>query len=449
MDASPNRLLIPQDLDAEAALLGSIMTCQNGSAWDQDWTLDEIVSRLAPEMFVGPDHAAIYRALAEIVADGGPVDLLLTLPLLAGDVSHDRDGWITELVRLSESVPTWVNAPHYAHRVLEKHRLRCLQRIAQRITDALNGDAEIDATEFVGRVADEVGKLEQAGLEQREPVEVVELLRQMPTPAATVAQRVPIAPHSLNYALDGGLERGTLTVVGARPSCGKTSLGLGWCTHACHVDGGAPALFVSCEMSGPQVARRLFAMHAQVDMTWLADPGANAIDFDLARQRAVNVAASSRPMYVLDGVRQVQAIGGCVKRAVRKWGVKLVVVDYLQRCSIAGRFARADQQIGAMAKYWKDLAQDGDLALVLLSQFSRASAKDGREPRLDDFRESGQIEEEADNAILIKRGKDESGPFAETNIIVAKHRQGRTGKLTLLYHRPTMTYQAMAAESGV
>ncbi len=449
MDASPNRLLIPQDLDAEAALLGSIMTCRNGSAWDQDWTLDELLSRLGPEMFVGPDHAAIYRALAEIVADGGPVDLLLTLPLLAGDVSHDRDGWITELVRLSESVPTWVNAPHYAHRVLEKHRLRCLQRIAQRIMDALNGGAEIDATEFVGRVADEVGKLEQAGLEQREPTTAADLLRQVPTPARTAALRVPVAPHTLNYALDGGLERGTLTVVGARPSCGKTSLGIGWCVHACHAAEGAPALFVSCEMSAAQVARRLFAMQARVDMAWLADPGANAIDFDLARQRAIKASVADRPLYVLDGVRQVQAIGGCVKRAVRKWGVKLVVVDYLQRCSIAGRFARADQQIGAMAKYWKDLAQDCGLALVLLSQLSRDSAKGGRDPRLDDYRESGQIEEEADNAILMKRGKDSSGPVAETDVIVAKQRQGWTGKLTLLYHRPTMTYQAMAAESGV
>ncbi len=151
-------------------------------------------------------------------------------------------------------------------------------------------------------------------------------------------------------------------------------------------------------------------------------------------------------MLVLDAVTDIRAITAYARRYARKYGVRLLVLDYLGLCDIAGRYDRHDLRLAAMSKVLKALAVEAGIAVVCLSQLSRAHDKENRVPRLSDLRDSGSLEQDADNVILIERKKELPGPIAKTVLHVAKQRQGDTGTVRVGYRRPTMEYVQLTTE---
>ena len=201
-------------------------------------------------------------------------------------------------------------------------------------------------------------------------------------------------------------------------------------------------MFVSVEMSVAQIGLRLLSMRSGMSVRAIRAGEIEDAEFRTKRNKAALTAESGHMIHVLDGVTDVRAIASYAKRYVRKHSVRLVVVDYLGLCSIAGRFDRHDLKIAAMSALFKGLARDTGAAVVLLSQLSRASDKENRRPKLSDLRDSGSLEQDADVVVLIHRGKDEPGPVADTTLIVAKQRQGSTGDALVCYRKATMSYEA-------
>ncbi|UCE62053.1 MAG: DnaB-like helicase C-terminal domain-containing protein, partial [Phycisphaerales bacterium] len=273
-----------------------------------------------------------------------------------------------------------------------------------------------------------------------------DLLRSMENPHELRRDKVPVTLGQLGFLLDGGLDPSSLTIIGARPSCGKTSLGLGLCLHASRASDGCASLFASIEMSAQQIGLRLLSMRSGVSIGNIRRGVIDEDAFRVERNKAALAAQNGQPVYILDGCSDVRAIIAHAKRHIRHRDVRLTVVDYLGLCSMPGDFDRHDLRVGAMSKAFKELAVQSGTSVIVLSQLSRASASGNRRPGLSDLRDSGNIEQDADNVILIHRENDRHDDLFGTTLIVAKQRQGDTGDAQVWYRRSTMSYEARHVE---
>lgn len=427
----------PQDLDSERALLGALLIAHQFERW-ADCDVDEIRSIVGAEMFYAvPEHRAVFRAIAETHEVGEPIDPTAILPRLRNiDATLD---WAETLRDLNiEGDPA--NGPFYARQIRDCWRKRELIRLCDKIKDDAYNPI-LGPDDIVAALSTGLDRIEQTGCGDKEARTESEVIRALENPRNTAGDKIPVTLGQLGNMLDHGLERGTLTVIGARPSCGKTSLGWGLCSHVSHATEGCASLFASCEMTDKQIGLRALALRSRLSVRSIQRGDIDDSDFVTARNKAALEADADRTIFILDGVKDARSIAAHARRHARKHEVGLVVIDYLQLLEIAGKFDRHDLRIGAMSKLFKMLALETNIAVVLLSQLSRASEREGRKPRLSDLRDSGNVEQDADNIILIHKGSD-NGPICDTTLIVAKQRQGDTGEALLCYRKETMSYEA-------
>ena len=222
-----------------------------------------------------------------------------------------------------------------------------------------------------------------------------------------------------------GLQRGEQAVIAARPSIGKTAIALSILEHAC-LRGNIPTLVITLEMSPGSLLRRMASSWCQIPMTTLRTGQFDERQF--GKLVAYNVACSKAPLHIADGVSglTVAAICATVRRCVRKYGVKLVIVDYLQKVSPTTKHEKRTYEVAEVSSKLKAVAAKTGVAMLTLAQLNRESEKDKRPPRLSDLADSGQIERDADLVALLHR--DRGGENAhDASLIVAKQRDGETG----------------------
>ncbi len=432
----PGERLPPQDLDAEMALLGAMLVDREtiGEAL-------EILGRQGSNAFYRPDHRKLFEALVGMYDKGDPIDLLTMAAELRQRDSLEEIGGQDYMVQLAESCADWANAEYYARIVRRAWQKREIIRQSHKATEAAYDEAT-DPGELAAECADLFERIDQASHVDREAQPESQILRDLENPRNTADRVVPIGIGNLGRLLDGGLEKGTLTVCGARPSCGKTSLALGLCLHASLATDGCPSLFVSLEMTPEQIGQRFMSMRSGLPVRRIRSGDVGDSEFIPARNRAALEAEGGRSIFVLNGVNDGRAIAAHARRHVRKDGIALVVVDYLGLCDLSGKFDRYDLKLGEIAATFKRLALDTRVAVVLLEQLSRECEKQNRRPRISDLRDSGKIEAHADNIILIKKGGDTNDLICDTLFIVGKQRQGDTGDTLVSYDKRTMMYVA-------
>lgn len=240
------------------------------------------------------------------------------------------------------------------------------------------------------------------------------------------------------YKLDRkteGLQFGEMTLVAARPSIGKTALGLNFVVSACLRDK-VPTLFVSLEMGIEALMRRLLSAWAGIEMGVLRRGSYE--DHDYKKMVAFQSFINKAPLWFVDGVSagglNGNQIVSAIRRRARKNGVKLVIVDYLQKIKPSHKFEKKTYEIGETSGMMKSVAEATKVALVCLAQLNRESVKDkgGRLPRLSDLADSGQIERDADTVVLLHRdlSKDDNNAL----FLIAKQRDGETGVLEQAYN---------------
>ena len=433
----------PSSHEAEVELLGNLL---NDGKSDLD--LDAVRASLGDsgDAFYTMEHRELYRTIVATRDAGEPITLHAVEPRLSSDHEPER-GWRYFLVNLAQYADT-ANPEFYLRKVRECWMLRRLIGIGSRMQIEANQPPEmVDPAEMVAAFAQELERVELSSLDDRESAKLPEVLDRLPLPSAIGARSIPCGLGHFERMLGRGLERGTLTVGGGRPSTGKTSLGVSLALHAAKASGGCPVLFISAEMNAEQLGQRFLSAMTGVPMQDMRAGLTDDEQFASERNRAKLVAESEREaIFINDKINDVRKIAARIRRHVRKDGVGLVIVDYLGRLDIAGKYDRYDLRIGAMTSLLKTVALDTDTAIVLLCQLSRASENEKRPPRISDLRDSGMIEADADNIVLIHVGKQkEVGSMAETDLILAKQRQGNTGTCAVLYHKATMQYVACAA----
>ena len=431
----------PHDLLAEQSTLGGMLLSKDAVA--------DVVESVRETDFYLPKHELIYDAIRTLYAKGEPTDVIAVTDELtkAGDLS--RAGGAEYLHTLAGIVPTAANAGFYAQIVAEKAVLRRLVEAGTRIAQMGYG-AEGETVDLVNQAQAEVYGV-TGGVDSEDFVPLSTALEEARGDIDAAKTRggeltgVPTGFRDLDR-LTNGLHPGQLVIVAARPGLGKSTLALDFARTAA-VHHALPTIFFSLEMSRSEIAMRLISAEAEVRLQKMRTGDVSHEDFQ--RIASTQSQITDAPLYIDDSPNMtlVEIRAKC-RRLKQKVGLGLVVIDYLQLMSSGKRVESRQQEVSEFSRALKLLAKELDLPVVALSQLNRNSEQRAdKRPAISDLRESGSLEQDADVVLLLHRegAYEKDHPrAAEADLIVAKHRNGPTDTITVLFQGHLSRFVDMA-----
>jgi replicative DNA helicase len=433
----------PQNLDAEESVLGAMMLSPGA--------IGAVSEILDAGDFYRESHAKIYRAALSLYARGEPVDAITLVDELEERSELEDAGGRIRIHELAALVPAAANAAHYARIVREMATLRGLIRTGQEIarlgwerpgeTDQLVDQAEqilFDLSQ--DRVSTEFAHIDQLLKES------FERITQLYEAGADVTG-TPSGFKDLDRTTSG-FQPGNLIIVAARPSMGKSALGLCMAANLAVRDG-IPVGIFTLEMSKSEVTQRLMCSEAKVESQRLRT-GKLAVD-DWPRLTAACDKLAKAPIYVDDtgsiNLMEIRSKARRLKSMEPSLG--LIVIDYLQLMTSGVTAENRVQEVSQISRSLKVLARDLDVPILAMSQLSRAvEQRHDKRPILSDLRESGSIEQDADLVMFIYRDEyynEESDQQGMAEVIVAKHRNGPTDSLKLSFLKRYAKFSDLAA----
>ena len=437
--------LPPHDVEAEEAVVASLLVDSEA--------IYRVAPILKPEDFFREKNAWAYEACLALFDRNEAINQVTVAHELARRERLEELGGAAYLSRLVAELPTAVGVEHYAQIVKRDAIYRGLiQRSAQIAQMAYQGGPDLESA--LSRAEGLILTL-RGGERLRDFVHIREVLDEYWEQAGAEAEGPRFRGHVRTGFVDmdtllGGLKRSDLIILAARPSLGKTSLGLNIARNAAVGQGARVAIF-SLEMAAEQLAQRLLASESGVDSTRLR-LGEHTEREERHLMHALGTLAQAE-IYVDDTpVLGMMEIRGKALRLHREKGLDLVFVDYLQLIHGGGRSDNRVQEISYISRSLKELARELDVPVIAASQLSRApELRTPHIPQLSDLRESGSIEQDADVVAFIYRedvyvGREQwqashpetSGdtyPAGIAQIIVAKHRNGPTGTVHLRFRQ--------------
>ena len=434
--------LPPQDLEAEKCLLGSLMLDKEA--------INKVVDFLKAEDFYKEINQRIYEALIDLFERREPIDFLsLTTRLKEKGRLEDigGSGYLTDCIN---SVPTASHVLNYAKIVQRKKILRELISASYDVgTLGYNETEDIDV--LLDGAEKRIFSIAQKSLSQRfvplkdsleEAFQRIDNLSKHKGGIRGVSTGFVDLDNILS-----GFQRSDLIILASRPSLGKTSLAMDFARHIT-VHQNIPVGIFSLEMCIDQVVDRLIAGQANVDL-WkirtghLSDSGE---DNDFTKiQQALGI-LSEAPLYIDDAaVTNVLQIRAMARRLQTEKGLGLLIIDYLQLIEPKNSNDQIIRQITEISRSLKALAKELSIPVLALSQLSRAvEQRSPQIPRLADLRESGSLEQDADVVMFIYR-EDRYHPETTrrniADIIIAKHRNGPTGKVELFFDESRVSFR--------
>jgi len=426
---APAASVQPQNLAAEAAVLGAVMVSAEA--------VERVVDILRPEHFYQPAHAHIFRAARQLFERNQPVDIITLRDELTKLGALEEIGGPAYLAKLEAEAGIPANVESHAHLVEEAAVRRGLLRAGTRIHElgqnsALNVALALDEAqkEIVGlasgRPTDEAVALSDSLSEYWDQIE-----RRHEDPSAAFGVR---SGFSGLDDLTGGFQPASLIVLASRPSVGKTSLALNIAEHAA-VKENVPVAIFSLEMSRFDLTSRFLCSVANVDSKLLRTGKLSEGDWS---KIANAMGALSEGQIWIDDRPSLTALElrARARRLHVRYRIGLVLVDYIQLMSGLGRQENRAQEVSEISRALKALARELNVPVLALSQLSRApELRADRKPQLSDLRESGGIEQDADLVMFLYREglHNDQVPRGQTELILAKHRNGPTGDVPLFF----------------
>jgi len=424
----------PQNLDAERSLLGSVLISQDA--------FFKIFDIIKAEDFYDSSNKLIFAAIVKLVEEQKPVDLVSLTNALAEKGELETVGGNNYIADLTTSVATASHAKHYADIIAEKSLRRRLISASEDIVELSFDEADSDthsildaAEQKIFNVAKNSVKSDLISIETilTEQFDKLELLHQQGGKLAGI----PTGFIDIDRKL-AGLNRSDLIIIAARPAMGKTTLALN-IAHNIAIDENLPVLFFSLEMSKEQLVDKMLSTESGVDNSKLRT--GDLTDEDFENLSHAWGALGEANMYIDDtpGIT-VTEMRAKARRLSYKQKPGLIVVDYLQLMSGTGReLGNRVQEVSEISRGLKLLARELDVPVIALSQLSRSvETRHPQIPQLSDLRESGSIEQDADIVSFLYR-EEYYNPETEkkhiTDLIIAKFRNGPTGKVEL-YFKP-------------
>lgn len=384
----------------------------------------KVIFKLDPELFHGKATKKIFLAARNLYSRNKPIDVVTLDEELRGDC-------IAEVVEVNKAIGRMSMADQYIEVLTEARRRRELYIFADAIRRDV-GDRTADVDEIVGRIRNFSANFRQPQKEQSVLDALYEAYEEMFHHEEDRFCRTGV--EGIDKRL-GGLEPGTLTIIGARPSVGKSILGMQ--TLLFNAAKGKKGMLINREMMKKNFASRMVSnvvgLEAETIKRGTVDEGAVQMFLD-----AIGM-IQDLPVNVLNNPRRPSEIRGAVIEAMEEGGLDLLVVDYLQRLSPDGRFVKRNEAIGSITWALKEISMDFKIPVVLLSQLNRDA--DNRRPRSSDLKESGDIEQDADNIILLHTPDIDDVPARHRQLFLNCQEQG-------LVYAETIVAKAREASTG-
>ena len=422
--------LPPQNLEAEMAVLGSMLIDENATS--------VAIESLDKDSFYKDSHKRIFEAILDLYSDNRAIDLITLTDELKRRGMLDEVGGVTFLTALANSVPTAANITHYVNIVKEKSILRTLINNSTKIVSLCyenegNIDEVVDSAEqLIFEITDSKPKGSYLHLKEiiKDSIETIDSLYQKK------AHVTGIPTGFIDFDIKtSGLQASDLIVIAGRPSMGKSAMAIGIAEYAGVVEKIPLAIF-SLEMSKEQLVQRMLCSHARVDAHKVRTGYLAPSDWPRLTSAAGKL--SEAPIFIDDTPAiSVMELRAKARRLKAQQDIKLIILDYLQLMRGSADMENRQQEISEISRSIKALARELHIPIVAISQLSRAvEARTDHRPQLSDLRESGAIEQDADVVVLILREEyynptsDNQG-IAEINI--AKQRNGPVGSLKLTF----------------
>jgi replicative DNA helicase len=419
----------PQNLEAETAVLGAMLVSRDAA--------ERVSDILKPSYFYKPENGDVFRAAIELQQRGQQVDSLTVAAELQRLGLLERIGGREYLAQLESSAGILSNAEQYA-RLVEETAVRRGLLSAAHLIEALGQDHGMNVDEALDRAGEEILRLANERTTQ-EAVHLGTALREYWDRIEKLHENPDLAPGVRTGFTDldqktGGLQPASLVIIAARPSVGKTSLALNIAQHVALKEK-VPVGFFSLEMSRYELTQRLLSSEANIDSYLLRTGKLSENDW----QKIANAMGtlSEGEMYIDDrpGVTVLE-MRAKARRLKMQRGIGLVMIDYIQLMSGSGRSENRTQEVSEISRSLKRLSVELDIPVVALSQLSRAPEQRGdHRPQLSDLRESGSIEQDSDVVMFLYREGLHNPEVKKnkTELMLAKHRNGPTGEIPLLF----------------
>lgn len=425
---------IPHDEAAEKGVLGCCILSPRDC-------ISELQARATTDVFHDERNRLLASVLCEMFDANDPIDTSTVYQKLAARQLIPQIGGLNYLTDLPNNTPSAANLEYYLSRICEQWERRKLLQVTHDIQKRIYSDAKTDHV------------LEQA---EREVLSVrngaasvvIKPMRQLVHAAIDRLEAYSQKRGMLGLTtglidlddMTGGLQNGDMVIIAGRPSTGKTSLALNIAEHVACTHG--PTAVFSLEMSDESLIVRALCTKARVNVRNIQAGNFGPSEFPKVTTAAATLAKA--PLYIDPTPSlSVEALRARARRMKQRYGIQLVVVDYLQLMHSTAHWEGRQQEITRISGGLKAAAKELNVPFVVLSQLNREMEKGERKPRLADLRESGAIEQDADIVGLLYLDKDRMDDknrhwekdVLPVNLLIAKQRNGPTGDVRLVFNQ--------------
>ncbi len=437
--------VIPHSLEAEEAILGSILS-------DNEVAID-LVSDLSVEDFYSEIHKELFEEIKEINRNNLPVDIITLSNDLTKKGKLKKIGGMTKLTQLLEAVPSTANYQYYVT-ILQRNSL--LRKIIRSCNEIIrNAHTQEDADKVLA-VAESLIYNISSAKDTSSLVKVSDIMvdvmdaitEKYNTPNKEDIGGLRVGLDNLDQATNGFLP-GQLLILAARPGCGKTSFCMNMVANLVKSTPESVIAVFNLEMSSGELVNKLISNIAAVNSKSLQR---GEIDSkQMSDIWAANAVLNDSELYIDDSasISAEQVLSKCRRLKAQKGRLDFIIVDYLQLMSSSRPELSRQQQVSDMSRLMKIMAKELKVPVLVLSQMNRDIEKgDGenakRKPVLSDLRESGAIEQDADMVMFLTEGEFElfnaADAEAPITLIIAKHRNGSIGELDYKWNKATTTF---------
>ena len=439
---------LPYSLEAEQSVLGAVLV-------DPD-CINAIADKLRTEFFYLPEHQAIYRVMLEKMLVNQKIDFVTVLEALKAERYFSTEDGKAYLLKLANTVPFISNLENYAKIVRDKYEARCLIKAAREITEEAM-DPSVETDMLLDSAEQRIYNIRQdrqtGGLMHIKDVLAsnYEIFRKLTSDERDQYVGIPTGISTLDE-VTSGLNRSDLIIVGARPGMGKTSFALNIARNVAMLQNKTVAFF-NLEMSREQMVNRLLSSEARVSSKKLRVGNLSADEW--GRISVASSALCQAPLYLDDTASITVPEMKARLRRIKDLG--FVVIDYLQLMHSARRVDNRVQEVSEITRSLKIMAKELNVPIMVCAQLSRSTEKKGENhrPALADLRESGSIEQDADQVLFLYRNdyyKNENqdpntAPAPDTSeVIVAKNRHGDLRTVPLAWSGEFTQFTALSSQ---
>lgn len=441
MDADSFDRIPPQAPEAEEAVLGAMLLSKGA--------IGDVSEVLRGGDFYKPANETIFDVILDLYARGEPADMVTVADELSRSGNLQRAGGADYLHTLISSVQTAANATYYARIVREKSLLRGLVSAGTRIAQLGYAEAGGDVDGLLDSAQAEVMAISEKRGGQ-DYISLSDLSEEVLAELNDIASNkgklsgVPTGFADLDR-LTQGFHPGQMVIVAARPGMGKSTIALDFCREAAIRNDITTAIF-SLEMSRSEIAMRLLSAETGVWLQKMRSGDMTSQDWTAVSKRIGEV--SSAPLFIDDSPNMsMSEIRAKCRRLKQQENLGLVVVDYLQLMSSGKRVESRQQEVSEFSRSLKLLAKELGVPVIAVAQLNRGpEQRADRRPMIADLRESGSLEQDADVVMLLHRPEmyDPEDRKGEADIIVAKHRNGPTDTIPVVFQGAQARFVNMA-----